>query len=105
MIRIAVQTGGPEEAYGIDGAYRVIKEAGFDAVDANVDHLLSGGDIRAHQIVKAFSGTDKECMEYFRPWKDAAEKYGLENYQAHAPFPSYLPGQDGEYNEFLIEML
>lgn len=105
MIRIAVQTGGPEELLGIDGAYRLIREAGFDGVDANVDHLLSYGDICAHRLSPAFEAEGKAALEYFKPWKDAAEKYGLENYQAHAPFPSYVAGEDGAYNEKLMGML
>ena len=36
MMKIGVQTGGVEEAHGIDGAYRIIHEAGFDAADANI---------------------------------------------------------------------
>ena len=76
MIRISVQTGGAEEIYGIDGAYKVIKEAGFDAVDVNLDHLYPGSLIRNGKRVAAFDcETDEECLEYFRPWKEAAEKY------------------------------
>ena len=105
MIRIAVQTGGPEELLGIDGAYRLISEAGFDGVDANIDHLLSGQDIRERRLSPAFEAEGKAALAYFKPWKDAAEKYSLDNYQAHAPFPSYVAGEDGAYNEKLIGML
>ena len=105
MIRIAVQTGGPEELLGIDGAYRLISEAGFDGVDANIDHLLSGRDIRERRLSPAFEAKGKAALAYFKPWKDAAEKYGLDNYQAHAPFPSYVAGEDGGYNEKLIGKL
>lgn len=105
MIRIAVQTGGPEELLGIDGAYRLISEAGFDGVDANIDHLLSGRDIRERRLSPAFEAEGKAALAYFKPWKDAAEKYSLDNYQAHAPFPSYVAGEDGAYNEKLIGML
>ena len=105
MIRIAVQTGGPEELLGIDGAYRLISEAGFDGVDANIDHLLSGRDIWERRLSPAFEAKGKAALAYFKPWKDAAEKYGLDNYQAHAPFPSYVAGEDGGYNEKLIGML
>lgn len=105
MIKIGIQTGGPEEVYGIDEAYRLIKEAGFEAVDVNLDHLLTPTQIRSLERVPAFDGTDEECLAYFKPWKDAAEKYGIDNYQAHAPFPSYLYNQDGAYNDYLIHVL
>lgn len=109
MIRISVQTGGAEEAlgidgaYNIDGAYRLIAESGFDAVDANIDHLVSGADIRNKRIPGHLTG-DNIDMELLRPWKDAALKYGLDNYQAHAPFPSYLT-DEAEYNDVIIKML
>lgn len=105
MMKIGVQTGGVEEAHGIDGAYRIIHEAGFDAADANIDHLYSYQAIVNHQSVPAFDASDKDCLEYFRPWKEAAEKYGVDNYQAHAPFPSYILDESGEQNDYMIQVL
>ena len=46
-MKIAMQTGGADERYGIDGSYRLIAECGFDAVDANIDYLVRGADIKA----------------------------------------------------------
>ena len=37
MAMIGVQTGGLTRLYGIDGAYRAIRDAGFDAADVNLD--------------------------------------------------------------------
>ena len=50
MNRIAVQTGGPEERLGVDETYRKVKEWGFDAVDANIDHLLGYSTIAHNEI-------------------------------------------------------
>ena len=109
MMKTAVQTGGVEDVYGIDQAYRIIKEAGFDAVDANIDHLLGFGDIMHKRIPEILRpGTDeKDLLEAVKPWGDAAKKYGLENYQAHAPFPSfhYSDTDDPEFDDLLVEML
>lgn len=111
MIKIAVQTGGPEEEIGIDSTYRMIKEAGFDAVDANLDHLLGYGTILGKKYKDKYDVylpglSEKDILEYFRPWGEASKKYDLKNYQAHAPFPSLLTGEDDpEYNDFLITML
>lgn len=106
MVSIGVQTGGIVSENGLDGVYRIIKEAGFDAADANVDQLMRYDDIVSGRVAPAFSGTDRECVEYFRPWRDAAKKYGVTNYQAHAPFPSYVHDlEDSGYNDFLIRML
>lgn len=104
MAIIAVQTGGVSQIYGMDGAYRAIKEAGFDAVDANLDELLTYRPIRDRQHVAAFDAEGDESLQYFKPWKDAAEKYGLKNTQAHAPFPSYIEGEDA-YNQYLMQVL
>ena len=105
MFKISVQTGGAEELFGIDGAYRVISEAGFDAVDVNLDHLLSGGDIRDGRHVPVFDAEGDDCLAYFKPWKDAAEKYGIDNYQAHAPFPCYVAEPSNGYNDYLLNVL
>lgn len=106
MVSIGVQTGGIVSENGLDGVYRIIREAGFDAADANVDQLMRYDDIVSGRVAPAFSGTDRECVEYFKPWRDAAKKYGVTNYQAHAPFPSYVHDpQDSGYNDYLIRML
>ena len=76
MFKIAVQTGGVEELFGIEESYRLIKEAGFDAVDVNLDHLLSGTQIRHAEHVPVFDAEGEEFFEYLKPWKDSAEKYG-----------------------------
>ena len=108
MFKISVQSAGPEMAFGkldVDAAYKVIKEAGFDAVDANLDHLFPVPDIRAKKICPLLDSSDEEILAAFKPWKDAAEKYGLDNYQAHAPFPGLVYDPDGDYNDHLIKML
>lgn len=108
MFKIAVQTGGPEDFFGLDEAYRMIAEAGFDGVDANIDHLFPVKQLAEGDVAPCFrpETSEKEMIQYFRPWKDAAEKYHLDNYQAHAPFPSTANGLNSpEYNAFLIEML
>ena len=104
MAVIGVQTGGVTQIYGIDGAYRIIKEAGFDAVDANLDELMPYRAIAHKEHVPAFDAEGEESLKYFQPWKDAAEKYGVLNSQAHAPFSSWLAEDDG-YNEYLMRML
>ena len=111
MFKLAVQTGGLEEPYGIDGAYRLIAETGFEGADANIDHLMTPSRLRAKEEIPPLlrKGADeREMLELFRPWKEGAEKYGVENYQAHAPFPSILPPEgpaDGAYNEAILELL
>ena len=104
MAMIGVQTGGLTGIYGIDGAYRAIKEAGFDAVDANLDEMMTYQDILNKRRLAVFEAEGEEMLRYFRPFRDAAEKYGVCNYQAHALFPTYLVHED-EYNEYLMRAL
>ena len=109
MLKIGVQTGGLDDRFGVDEAYRMIAEAGFDAVDANLDHFMSGRAILKDFILpEPFRpGLDeRDMLEFFKPYRDAAKKYGLDNYQAHAPFPSFHVTEDlPEWNDALLEML
>ena len=104
MTMISVQTCELCQLYGVDEAYRMIKEAGFQAVDVNLDILLCNADVKAKLRSPAFEAEGEACLRSFRPYKDAAEKYGLCNYQAHAPFPSSIADED-EYSEFLMQVL
>lgn len=105
MNRIAVQTGGPEERYGIDKTYQKVKEWGFDAVDVNLDHLLPGKDIIAGNIPEVLVRGGTECMELFRPWGEASKHFGIDNYQAHAPFPSLVHPLDSKTNQRMVAVL
>lgn len=107
MAMIGVQTGGLTRLYGIDGAYRAIREAGFDAADVNLDELLCYRDILDQKRPPVFSGTIEESFSYFQPYRDAAEKYGIVNAQAHAPFPTWVADFEGtsDYNEYLLRAL
>ena len=105
-MKISVQTGGIEEHIGIDACYRMIAEAGFDAVDVNLDHLLTPTEISDGKHARVFDcESEEEMLSYFKPWKDAAEKYGIDNYQAHAPFPCYVAEPSNGYNDYLLEVL
>ena len=105
MNKIAVQTGGPAERIGLDTTYRMVKEWGFDAVDANIDHLLSYGDICKGNIPEVLVRGGKECIDLFLPWAEGAKKYGVDNFQAHAPFPSLVKPLDSDINARMIEVL
>lgn len=108
MFSIAVQTAGLAETFGLDGAYRMIKEAGFDGADAGFNQLFPPENVRGMVVSEAFRPglSEKETLEYFKPYRDAAKKYGVDNYQGHAPYPSMLTAKtDPEWNEYLMEVL
>ncbi|MBR6568913.1 MAG: sugar phosphate isomerase/epimerase [Clostridia bacterium] len=103
MFQLGIQTGGTENVLGIDKAYELIRNCGFTAADVNLDRLFPVRQVKAKQHSAAFEGTDAEILSRFEPWKKASEKYGIVNYQAHAPFPSYT--SDPAYNEYMIGVL
>lgn len=73
-MKIAVQTSGTEDRFGIDGAYRMIAESGFDGVDANIDHFVSGTEIREKRVQDILiNGTEKDIRELARPRGVAAK--------------------------------
>jgi len=105
MNRISVQTGGPEERFGVRETYRLVKEWGFDAVDANIDHLCSWHQLTHNEIPETLIRGGRDCMDLFTPWADAAKEFGIDNYQAHAPFPNLVEGDFAdEANRSIIEM-
>ena len=89
-MRIGVQTGGIEERFGFDQTIAMIHEAGFDAIDMNLDHLLSYADIKNHVNSGFFDLSDAEMKAKLAPWKASIEKHGIDVYQAHSPFPCYI---------------
>lgn len=107
MAVIGVQTNGITQLYGVDGAYRVMKEAGFDAADVSLNSLLSYQDIMQQRKTPAFQDTLEAGLSCFLPYREAAEKYGVQNAQAHAPYPSYVKDFDGtgDYNEYLMRAM
>ena len=107
MLPISVNSWGPAWAFGLENAYRVIKEAGFDAVDATISTTMSYAETKQHRL-PAFmtTGSDKDLLATFDPWREGARAYGLCNYQAHAPYPTLI-GHDANdpFNEDLLQAL
>lgn len=106
MFPIGLQTEGLTQLYGVDGAYRVIKDSGFDGADVNFNSLFTSADIINRKVPDFLKPgtTEKDFFEAVKPYKDAAEKYGIENHQCHSPYPSILlDSDDPDYNAFLME--
>lgn len=108
MIKIGVQTGGLEDIYGTETMYRVVKEAGFDAVDVGIERLFPQDFSNRHEIPPVFNPnlSEKEMLEFVKPYRENAKKYGIDNFQAHALIPTMRSEPDTEeYNAFLLECL
>ncbi len=103
-MKIAVQTGEIVNRFGIEDGFRMIREAGFEAVDANLDHWLTPAQIKSGSLQGClFERSDAEIREFCGPYIDALSKNGLTITQAHAPFPSRVG--DTKVNAYVLAAL
>lgn len=93
-MKLCVQTGGVVGEYGFEKGYAMIREAGFAAIDWNLDHAWKGADIRGgtYQGTCIFEKSLEEVIAHYADELAIIRKNGLEISQAHAPFPAYVPG-------------
>ena len=95
-MKISTQSQKLTGQYGIEKAYRMIREAGFEAIDWNIDVVWNKERLaRAEKLegLCIFERSQEEIDAYFADELAEIRKNGLEITQAHAPFPCYLPGR------------
>ena len=92
-MKICVQTSPLIEKFGVDEAFRMLREAGFDAVDYNIDISLPYNVIVEGGHVPLYDADEEALIEYARPVKEAGEKYGIAINQMHAPFPCLVENE------------
>lgn len=88
--------------------FPLLKEAGFDAVDLNIDVVFNRTGGAAYSVPKhstLFDLPEEEVIEYFKGIKEAAEANGIKIAQTHAPFPSYRVGKEEDFNDYLTEVI
>lgn len=88
-MKLSIQTGGTFEAIGIDAGFAAIKAAGFDAVDLGLSFPYKWEDLVSGKRTDFFD--DENLLPYVNEISTAAEKYGIEFCQVHAPFPIFTP--------------
>ena len=81
--------------------FRRLKDCGFDCVDFSFTRKLSFRDVLERGENPFFSQDTQTILDYYRPWKAAADAAGITFSQAHAPFPSYAPGNAAANEVFL----
>ncbi len=108
MLKIGVQTKGILDGYekgdSIDKGFELIKNAGFDCVDFNIDVFLKNSDIYQGKINKFFDAGEEELRQCFEPYKAAMKKYGIVPSQMHAPYPVKVFGKE-EQNEYMVKQV
>ncbi len=91
-MKISVQSQNLVNELGMEQAYRAIREAGFDAIDWNLDHAWDFTKVKA---AKDFTGLSiferplKEILAHYEEELSIIRKNGLAITQAHAPFGAY----------------
>lgn len=101
MLQVGVQSSSWFDREDPDGSFRFIKECGFDAVDFNIDNFVSVSDLKKVALQSFFDQTEEEILAYFKPFKEAAERYGVRFSQMHAPFPVY-DEERPDFNDYMM---
>lgn len=102
-MKIGVQTGSLFERMEIGEVFQLISEAGFDCVDFNINNEYPYRSIVEGKPSGLFEKSDEEILEFYRPYKEAAEKHNIAFGQAHAPFPTYVENDLG--NEYVLNAI
>ena len=92
-MKLCTTTGIIGNKKGYKEAVRLIFDAGFDAYDLNM--------CKAH--VNPNELTSPDYMKFLVELKELQEKLGIDCTQAHAPYPTYLNGNE-EYNKSTLEV-
>lgn len=92
-MKLSVQTGGLIEELGVENCYATIAEAGFEAIDWNIDHALRPATINSGNCEGSciFEKDMDEILAYYEEELFHIRKNNLTITQAHAPFPAYVP--------------
>ncbi len=92
-MKLCIQSGGVIEHLGHEVGYAMFREAGFAAIDWNIDHAIARKDMKSSALkdICIFERPLADCLAHYADELAAIRANGLEISQAHAPFPAYLP--------------
>ncbi len=96
-MKISVQSQNLVREFGAESAYRMMREAGFEAVDWNIDHGWKFSEVLKAPGLEGLSIFEKpidDILEYYSEELAQIRKNGLTVSQAHAPFPPYATGRE-----------
>ena len=90
-MKLSIQSQNLVDTFGAKQAYSIIREAGFEAIDWNIDHSLKINLANVEKLENhcIFEKSMDEIMAYYKEELDAIRENGLTITQAHAPFPAY----------------
>lgn len=90
MIKVGLQTKGILPDVSIEKGLKLIKDAGFDAIDFNVDAFLMNSDLYRGECNAFFDSSIQELNAYFGQYKAEMDRLGLVASQMHAPYPIWV---------------
>lgn len=105
MLKIGIQTGTVENQIGVERAYRYFREAGFEALDWNINDQCGVSDFLKgkRENISVFQKSLPEILEFYKPAIEAARANGLQFTQAHGPFPAWRE-ECPELLDYVIEV-
>lgn len=96
-----LSTGAVFDLLGVDGAFKMFRDAGLECMDLGFDYYYDMSHAIEGRYDSILERPLEEVYAFFKPWKDAAEKYHVRINQAHAPFGTYQNGHP-ETNEHIL---
>ena len=102
MLEICVQSGKWYQENDPEWSFRLIHECGFEGIDYSMNLLLDCKELLKGIPSKFFDQSTEEMLAYYRPVKEAAQRYGVKILQMHAPMPLYVEGRE-DIDEYLIQ--
>ncbi len=100
---LSVQNAGMSDCFTPKEYYRLIKQAGFEAIDWNIDHAWKRDDVLENgaNAKCIFTQDMKDILAYWADHLDAIRENGLQIGQAHAPFPAHTMPYVSKHPDFL----
>ena len=90
MITIGVQTKGILPCVNTARAFDMIRAAGFDCIDFNLDSFLRNNDLYSGRVNSFFDFSREELRLFFGEYKAQMDRVGLKASQMHAPYPIWV---------------
>lgn len=93
-MQIGVQSGYIFLNDDYEAGMQMIRDAGFDSIDLNVDQQMDVGKLIRTGENPFFSMDTSAVVAHYEPFKKTADALGLRFGQMHAPFPVWIDGNE-----------
>lgn len=103
-MRISIHPANLFSNFGIDGGFKMLHENGIEGIQFGMGaEVMPAKAVREH-LPNVMDGPMEKILEVLRPYKEAAQKYGVAISQVHAPFPSWVHERE-DINARMMEIL